>query len=59
MTKTKNTICPSPAYKPYRADLATRLAQEKAAAVQPAMISIASSVPSDYHARLDRSEVKQ
>ena len=56
MKKTKTTICPSAAYKPYKPDLATRIAQAKASAVQPALISIASTVPADYQARLDRSE---
>lgn len=46
MTKTKTTTCPSPAYKPLRLDLATRLAQEKAAKDQPPMVSLASTVPS-------------
>lgn len=57
MSKTKKTICQSPAYKPYVPDLATKIAQAKASAVQPALISIASTVPADYHARLDRSEL--
>lgn len=43
--KTKTTIGPAPAYREYRPDLATRLAQEKAAKDQPAMISLASKVP--------------
>lgn len=44
--KPKTTTCPSPAYKPLKLDLATRLAQAKAAAVQPPMVSLASTVPS-------------
>lgn len=59
MIKQKVTKCPSPAYKPYAADLATRIAQAKAAAVQPPLISVASTIPADYSARLDRSEIKK
>ena len=44
--KTKTTRCPSPAYREYRPDLATRLAAEKAARVQPPLATLASSVPS-------------
>ena len=58
MTKPKITYCPSAAYKPYVPDIATRLAQARAAEAQPGLITIASTVPADYHARLDRSEVK-
>lgn len=54
----KVTICPSGfCSNEYKPDLATRIAQAKAAAVQPALMSIASTVPADYFARLDRSEV--
>lgn len=56
MSKPKTTKCPSASYKPYAADLATRLAQAKAAKDQPPLLSIASTVPADYFARLDRSE---
>lgn len=45
MTKPKKTVCPSPAYKPYMPDLATRLAQAKAAKEQPPLMSLASNVP--------------
>lgn len=61
MTKSqqpKITICPSPSRQDYKPDLAMRLAQEKAARDQPPMISVASTIPADYFARLDRSEVK-
>lgn len=44
--KQKITKCPSPAYKPYTPDLATRIAAEKAAKEQPPLMSLASSVPS-------------
>lgn len=57
--KPKTTKCPSPAYTEYKPDLATKIAQARAHAVQPSLMSIASKVPADYHARLDRSEVKQ
>ncbi len=46
MTKTKTTQCPSPAYKPYKPDLATRIAQDRAASAQPPLVSLASTVPS-------------
>jgi hypothetical protein len=46
MTKTKKTVCPSPAYKPLRLDLATRLAQAKAAKDQPRLQTLSSNVPS-------------
>ena len=59
MTKTKKTVCPSPAYQPYKANLATRLAQERAARFQPPLISVASTIPADYFVRLERSEVKR
>lgn len=45
MSKQKVTKCPSPAYKTYTPDLATRLAQAKAAKEQPPMLSLASNVP--------------
>lgn len=44
--KPKTTKCPSPAYKPLRLDLATKLAQAKAAKDQPPLVSLASTVPS-------------
>lgn len=43
--KPKTTKCPSPAYKPLKLDLATRLAQAKAAAVQPPLVGLSSNVP--------------
>ena len=46
MTKTKKTVCPSPAYAPLKLDLATRLAQVRAARDQPPLVSLASTVPS-------------
>lgn len=46
MNKTKKTVCPSPAYREYRPDQAMRIAQARAAAVQPPLTSLASSVPS-------------
>lgn len=55
----KLTICPSPARQDYKPDLATRLATERAARFQPPMISVASTIPADYFARLDRSETKR
>lgn len=58
MLKQKVTKCPSPAYQPYVPDRAMRLAQEKAAKDQPPLISVASNIPADYSARLDRREVK-
>lgn len=45
MTKTKTTKCPSPAYKPLRLDLATRLAQAKASKDQPPLVGLSSNVP--------------
>ncbi|WP_171518225.1 hypothetical protein [Cupriavidus necator] len=45
MTKTKRTVCPSPAYREYRPDQATRLAAERAARVQPPLFTLASNVP--------------
>lgn len=44
--KPKTTKCPSPAYKPLKLDLATRLAQQRASEHQPPLQSLASSVPS-------------
>ncbi|SOY79978.1 hypothetical protein CBM2599_A120543 [Cupriavidus taiwanensis] len=44
--KPKTTKCPSAPYVPLKLDLATRLAQAKAAKDQPPMTSLASSVPS-------------
>lgn len=43
--KPKTTKCPSPAYREYRPDLATRLAAEKAARVQPPLMGLSSNVP--------------
>lgn len=45
MSKQKVTKCPSPAYQPYKPDLATRIATEKAAKEQPPLMSLASNVP--------------
>jgi hypothetical protein len=45
MTKTKTTQCPSPAYREYKPDLATRLAQAKAAKDQPPLVGLSSNVP--------------
>jgi hypothetical protein len=53
--KPKLTSCPSPAYEEYRPDLATRIATARASSDQPAMMTMASSVPADYFARLDRT----
>lgn len=59
MLKQKITLCPSGFRRDeYKPDLATRIAQAKAAAVQPPLISVASTIPADYSARLDRREVK-
>ncbi|SPA44620.1 hypothetical protein [Cupriavidus taiwanensis] len=44
--KPKITKCPSPAYKPYVPDQATRIAMERASKEQPPLVSLASSVPS-------------
>ena len=41
----KITKCPSTKYQEYRADKALRQAQERAAKVQPPMMSLASKVP--------------
>lgn len=46
MTKPKVTKCPSPSYREYRADNAMRAAQQRASAVQPPLMSLASKVPS-------------
>lgn len=46
MTKTKKTVCPSPAYREYKPDLATRIATERAKLDQPPLQSLASTVPS-------------
>lgn len=54
----KITVCPSPARTDYKPDLATRQAQEKAARWQPPLMTVASSIPANYSARLDREEVK-
>lgn len=43
--KQKITKCPSPAYKPYTPDLATRLAQARAREFQPELTTLASNVP--------------
>ena len=45
MTKTKLTKCPSPAYREYKPDLATRLAQLRAASDQPRLTTLSSNVP--------------
>lgn len=61
MTKSqqpKITICPSPARQDYKLDMATRLATERAARFQPPMITVASNIPANYSARLDREEIK-
>ncbi|SOY79947.1 hypothetical protein CBM2599_A120512 [Cupriavidus taiwanensis] len=44
--KPKTTKCPSAPYVPLKLDLATRLAQAKAAKDQPPLTSLASSVQS-------------
>ena len=54
----KLTSCPSAAYAEYKPDLATRLATERAARFQPPMITVASNIPANYSARLDREEIK-
>lgn len=43
--KPKTTKCPSPAYKPLKLDLATRLAQARAREFQPELTTLASNVP--------------
>lgn len=45
MTTPKITKCPSTKYQEYRADKALRMAQERAAKVQPPLVSLASKVP--------------
>jgi hypothetical protein len=44
--KPKLTKIPSPAYRPLKLDMATRMAQQKAALVQPPMMALASKVAS-------------
>jgi hypothetical protein len=51
----KLTNCPSPSYEEYRPDLATRIATARASRDQPPLMTMASSVPADYFARLDRT----
>lgn len=45
MTKPKTTKCPSPAYKPLKLDLATRMAQARAEKDQPPLLGLSSNVP--------------
>lgn len=45
MSKQKVTKCPSPAYKQYTPDLATRIAQARAREFQPELTTLASNVP--------------
>ena len=43
--KPKTTKCPSAPYREYRPDLATRLAQARAASDQPRLQTLSSNVP--------------